>query len=259
MIGQVQAMQGMKKVGQAANSGRRRAVGFVAAGLLAIAGLLTPLAAQEKSTGQPVGGAWPTDTKKEGSGTQVAGISLDAKQIDAVKSVSAYFNEFQNMQGSFVQTDPDRKKQRGKFFVKRPGRLKFEYNLPSKQVITSDGQYVAVQDTGAGTDDRYPLEQTPFRVLLKKDVDLLRDARILDVQESADLVIVTLQDKSPDAPGRIKLIMARAPQLELKEWVTTDAQGKDTHIEVANLNKSEDVDAGKFKIHAPNTVKPGGG
>ena len=251
-------MQGMQKGRQPAFSGCRRTLGVVAAALVAFAGFCAPLAAQEKSTGQPVGG-WKTEGASAGGGGQVAGISLDAKQIDAVKSVSAYFNEFQNLKGSFVQTDPDRKKQRGKFFVKKPGRLKFEYNLPSKQVITSDGNYIAVQDTGAGTDDRYPLEQTPFRILLKKDVDLLRDARILDVQESPDLVIVTLQDKSPDAPGRIKLIMARAPQLELKEWVTTDAQGKDTHIEVANLIKSENVDVKMFEIYAPNTAKPSGG
>ncbi len=253
-------MQGIEWCRLAAISAGGRAAGCVAVGLIALVGFAAPLAAQDKSTGQPVGG-WKTDgVKTEGTGAQqVAGISLDAKQVDAVKLVSAYFNEFQNLKGSFVQTDPDRKKQRGKFFVKRPGRLKFEYNLPSKQIIVSDGQYVAVQDLGAGTDDRYPLDQTPFRVLLKKDVDLLRDARILDVQESNDLVIVTLQDKSPDAPGRIKLVMARAPQLELKEWVTTDAQGKDTLIEVANLTKAEDVDAGMFKIVSPTLGKPGGG
>ena len=138
--------------------------------------------------------------------------------------------------------------------AKYAGQLK---TIPSRQLIVSDGEYVAIQDLELGTDDRILLEQTPFRLLLRKDVDLIRDARILDVQEADDLIIVTMQDKSPDAPGRIKLFMSRAPQLELKEWVTSDSQGKDTRVEVSNLVKSEEIDAGLFKVIAPSLRKPG--
>jgi outer membrane lipoprotein-sorting protein len=88
-------------------------------------------------------------------------------------------------------------------------------------------------------------------VLLRKDVDLMRDATILDVQEADDVLIVTLQDKSPDAPGRIKLFMSKLPRLELKEWVTTDAQGLDTRLEVSGLVTSEEIDVALFKIVSP--------
>ena len=223
--------------------------GSMFAGMLAVAAV-----AEEKGTSNPLGGGFNTKTTASPSG---AGITLDPRQIEAVKLVSAYFNEFQTLKGAFVQTDPD-KRQRGKFLVKRPGKLRFEYNLPSKQLIICDGQQVAIQDLDLKTDDRIPLDQTPFRILLKKDVDLLRDARIFDVQESDDLIVLTLQDKSPDAPGRIKLFMSRSPKIELKEWVTTDQQGKDTRVEVSNLVKNEDIDAGMFKITSPTLDrKPG--
>ena len=210
--------------------------------------------AQEKGGSNPIGGDFKTKTTASPGGS---GITLDPKQVEAVKLVSAYFNDFQNLKGNFVQTDPE-KKQRGKFWVKRPGRLRFEYNLPSKQLIISDGQQVSIQDLDLKTDDRISLDQTPFRILLKKDVDLMRDARIFDVQESADLIILVLQDKSPDAPGRIKLIMSRAPAIELKEWVTTDQQGKDTRVEVSTIVKTEDIDANLFKITSPTLDKKPG-
>jgi outer membrane lipoprotein-sorting protein len=230
-------------------------------GLAALLGVaLLPLAPAvrgqdpRKETASPVGGAGGATWSAKVSPDPAAGLALNAKQIELVNRVSAYFNEMQNLKGAFVQTGADNKRMRGRFFVKRPGRLRFEYALPSRQLIISDGQMVAIQDLDINTDDRITLDQTPFRVLLRKDVDLLRDARILEVQEAEDIAIVTLQDKSPDAPGRIKLFLSKTPELELKEWVTTDAQGLDTRLEVSNLVKTEEIDVALFKITSPQLL-----
>jgi outer membrane lipoprotein-sorting protein len=225
---------------------------------LALLMLTTQAQAQDtkKDAPNPVGGAtWNAKVNPEASaanpGTATASLALDAKQTELVVKVSAYFNELHNLKGVFVQTGADNKRMRGRFYVKRPGRLRFEYAPPSKQLIVSDGQMLSIQDLDINTDDRIALDQTPFRILLRKDVDLLRDARILEVQEAEDIAIVTLQDKSPDAPGRIKLFMSKTPRLELKEWVTTDAQGLDTRLEVSGLVTSEEIDLALFKIVSP--------
>ena len=210
--------------------------------------------AQDKKAPEgAVGGAnWNAKVAAEAG---VAGVTLDEKQVAAVKKVSDYFNAIDNMQGTFVQTTSDNKRLRGKFYMKKPGRVRFEYSPPSKQLIISDGHQIAIQDLDISTDDRVMVDQTPFRMLLKKDVDLIRDARIAEVQETQDLLIVSLQDKSKDAAGKIRLFMALAPAVELKEWVTTDAQGLDTRVEVAGLDKSVTVDAGLFKITSPTLQK----
>ncbi len=176
------------------------------------------------------------------------GITLDAHQTKLVHQVSDYFESLQNLKGSFIQTDADNKRMKGKFFVKRPGRFRFDYALPSKQIIVSDGENLAIQDLDLNNEDRVSLDQTPFRLLLRKDVDLLRDAKILEVQQADDLIVLTVEDKDPNSPGRIKLFLATKPSLELKEWVTTDAQGQDTRIELSQLVKTEDLDGDLFKI-----------
>ncbi len=177
-----------------------------------------------------------------------SGIALDQKQTEVVKIVSGYFSDLKSLKGVFVQTGSDKKKMKGKFFIKRPGRFRFDYALPSKQIIISDGENLAIQDLDLNNEDRVALDQTPFRLLLRKDVDLLRDARIVEVQSAEDLIVLAIQDKSPDTPGKIKLFLATKPSLELKEWVTTDAQGLDTRIEVSELARSDDFDANMFKI-----------
>lgn len=235
-------------------TGNRRWLGGALGLGVAIFALAASLSAQEakKDTPNPVGGGAAWNAKVNTDAT--AGVELDAKQLALVGKVSGYFNSLNNLKGAFVQTGSDNKRMRGRFFVKKPGRLRFEYALPSKQLIISDGQMVAIQDLDINTDDRIALDQTPFRLLLKKDVDLLRDARIIDVQEADDIAIVTLQDKSADAPGRIKLFMSKSPDLELKEWVTTDAQGLDTRLEVSGLVKSEEIDVALFKITSPQLI-----
>ncbi|MEQ1717380.1 MAG: outer-membrane lipoprotein carrier protein LolA [Hyphomicrobium sp.] len=190
---------------------------------------------------QPTVDGWQTEKDPRG-------ITLDDKQTEVVKVVSKYFSDLKGMKGAFVQTGADNKKMKGKFFVMRPGRFRFNYALPSKQIIISDGEYLAIQDLDLNNEDRVALDQTPFRLLLRKDVDLLRDARIIEVQQAEDLIVLGIQDKSPDTPGRIKLFLSTKPTVELKEWVTTDAQGLDTRIEVSELAHSDDLDGNMFKI-----------
>jgi len=182
------------------------------------------------------------------NGPETGGITLDDHQTKLVQTVSDYFAALQNLKGDFVQTGADNKRMKGKFFVKRPGKFRFDYALPSKQIIVSDGEYLAIQDLDLNNEDRVALDQTPFRLLLRKDVDLLRDAKIMEVQQADDLIVLGLEDKSPDTPGKIKLFLATKPTMELKEWVTTDAQGLDTRIELSELVKTDDLDGNLFKI-----------
>jgi outer membrane lipoprotein-sorting protein len=204
-----------------------------------------PAQAPTPNAAGATGQAWAGQVQP-GTGTDAK--VFDANQIATIKKVTDYFNALSNLKSDFQQTNPDGKRMRGKLAVKRPGRFRFDYNKPSKQIVISDGKMLAIQDLDGNSDDRYEIDNTPFRMLLKKDVDLMRDARILDVQEAEDLIVITVMDKSPDAPGKIKLFFAVKPAIELKEWVTTDAQNLDTRVELSGVNRADDVDAASFDI-----------
>ena len=235
-----------------------RPAGVAAGALVALALAAAPAGAQDNKPGDGTAGgpAWNTQQTAAADPSSTS-ITLDARQVEIVKKVNDYFNGIENLKGTFLQTTADNKKMKGRFMMKKPGRIRFEYAPPSRQLIVSDGHQIAIQDLDINTDDRVMVDQTPFRVLLKKDVDLLRDARILEVQEAQDLVIVALQDKSKDTVGKVRLFMALTPALELKEWVTTDAQGLDTRLEVSSLDKSQQLDAALFKVVSPTSPTKG--
>lgn len=197
------------------------------------------------------GTGWSAEVAADGNGA----ISLDENQTKTVEKINGYFNGMKSLKGRFVQTGADGEVMKGKFMMKRPGMFRFDYSRPSRQIIISDGTYLAIQDHDLDSEDRVALDQTPFRVLLRKDVDLLRDSHITEVQENDTSLLLALRDKSPDTPGKIRLVLDKtSDNLELKEWITTDAQGLDTRVEVGNIERDGDIDASHFVIRAPGNA-----
>lgn len=216
--------------------------GLAVAAALAAAGSAS---AQDAKPGAGTAGtAWSAEVAPKGT----SGITLDAAQTDIVNKVGAYFAGLNTLQGKFVQTAADGKVMKGKFAMKRPGRFRFDYARPSMQVIISDGKYLAIQDLDLKNEDRVELDQTPFRLLLRKEVDLIRDARIVEVQDAGETITLGIEDKDPNTPGRIRLVFVSKPQFELKEWLTKDAQGLDTRVEVHDVQKDGQLDDKQFEI-----------
>ena len=217
---------------------------FVLLSSLAIVGVSAqetkkPARANPLAVGTP-----PSQAVTHGGGA--TGTELSKKQMEIVQRVNLYFNQLSSLKGTFIQTSADGKRLRGKLYVNRPGRFRFDYARPSMLVIVSDGTYVAIQDHDLGTDDRWGLGHTPFQMLLRKDVDLVRDARFFELQDTDDAIAITLEDKSSDSSGRIKLVLSKKPALELREWTAKDVQGLDTRVVLGDVVKADDLDPALF-------------
>lgn len=207
--------------------------------------VIAPVTAHAQSKPVPSNpvGAWDSKVNQSTNGDS---RTLNPDQMKSIEMVNTYFNQVTNLRGTFSQTNPDKKVQRGKFYLMRPGRFRFDYNRPSRQIIVSDGKFLAIQDLDLKNEDVYTLENTPFRMLLRKNVDLLRDARIMAVEQSDTQVAVTITDKSPDSPGQITVYLTPTPNPELAGWVTTDVQGGVTKVKVENIERPEKLDKKLF-------------
>jgi outer membrane lipoprotein-sorting protein len=160
---------------------------------------------------------------------------IGVEQVLAVERINAYFNSITNLQGSFEQLDSNNKRTSGRFYVQRPGKLRFDYAPPSALRIVADGHFLAIEDSDLKTVEKYPLKSTPFRLLLKEAVDLGRDARIIGVEAEEGILAIALEDKSGEASGQIKLSFQTDPELQLKQWIITDAQGLTTRVEISDV------------------------
>jgi outer membrane lipoprotein-sorting protein len=177
---------------------------------------------------------------------QAATPLIGSEQEKAVQRINAYFNNITNLQGSFEQVDSTDKRTTGRFYVQRPGKIRFDYAPPSGLRIIADGQYLAIEDSDLKTVEKYPIQSTPFRLLLADAVDLERDARIVGVESQEDTLSISLEDKSGDAAGTIRLIFDSASELQLKQWMITDAQGLTTRVTVNDVVSGRKVAADFF-------------
>jgi outer membrane lipoprotein-sorting protein len=191
--------------------------------------------------------------KDEGAGWDAAIEAAPAptpligeQQAQAIQRINAYFNGMTNLQGHFEQVDAQGKHTAGRFYVQRPGKLRFDYAPPSALRVVADGHFLAIEDSDLKTVEKYPLESTPFRLLLGDAVDLARDARIVGVEQQEGTLAIALEDKTGDAAGQIKLLFDTSSDLQLKQWVITDAQGLATKVTLDNVVPGRKVAADFF-------------
>lgn len=177
---------------------------------------------------------------------QAATPLIGEEQTKAVQRINAYFNEVTNLQGSFEQVDPNNKHSTGRFYVQRPGKIRFDYAPPSGLRIVADGRFLAIEDSDLKTVEKYPIGSTPFKLLLSEAVDLGRDARVVGVESQSGMLAISLEDKSGDAAGTIRLVFDSGSDLQLKQWTITDAQGLTTRVTVNNVVSGRKVAADFF-------------
>ncbi len=173
---------------------RHRQRMLLAAALIGL-GLLfvTFLTAGGQARADTTDGMTATDTAPSQAG-------LDKEDGEALAEASAYLSSLEDMQGDFLQVGPDGSVAEGKFYLRRPGRLRFEYEPPENLLVVADGTWVAVKDSSAPA-QRYPIASTPLSLLLAENVNLSESARVLNVETQPGALLVTLADSKGEAAG----------------------------------------------------------
>jgi outer membrane lipoprotein-sorting protein len=175
--------------------------------------------------------------------------AFDAKQRALVERVNNYLTSVQNMVGDFTQVAPDGARTTGKFYLQKPGRVRFEYNPPSPVELIADGQSMVVRDRKLATQDLYPLSQTPLKFLLADRIDLIKDTDLVGVYSDNLFVTMVIEQRQIIGGTYRLMLMFSSKDLELKQWTVTDPQGYDTTVAVFNLDKSKKPDPDLFKIN----------
>lgn len=171
------------------------------------------------------------------------------KTLDRLEN---YLGKMKTAQGRFIQVGPDGVISEGDFALKRPGKMFFDYAPPTKMKVISDGFWVAVEDEKLETANRYPLSETPLKILLAEKPDFTNSEYKIKLTEKEGNILVDATD--PDAPeqGSITLVFTDNP-ISLRQWVVTDAQGLKTVVSLQDIKENGPVENKKFFIN--NDVK----
>ena len=161
--------------------------------------------------------------------------------------VSAYFNSLGSVTADFTQNNPDGSTTGGTLFIKRPGRIRFEYDPPEEAMVIAGGGSLAVFDPRSNQGPaRYPLNQTPLHIILEQTVDLSRERMVVNHTFDGTFTRVTAQD--PDHPeyGSIELVFADPPLLA--QWIIRDNAGGRTVVNLERIQLGGNVPNRLFNI-----------
>jgi len=190
----------------------------------------------------------PSTTVAAATPTPVAAAPADTSPRSILERANASLNAMTVLSAEFVQTGASGRRQTGRLYVQKPGRMRFEYTPPNPLEIVADGSTVAVRDRKLNTQDVYSIGQTPLKFLLRERVDLARDTRVVDVRSEPDLASVTLEDKATFGGTSKVTLLFDAKTFALRQWIVVDPQGYETQVSLRNIDTAARIDPRLFNI-----------
>ena len=182
------------------------------------------------------------------------GAALDGDDRAAIARAEAYLNGLTTLQARFVQLDAAGEAATGLLQVKRPGRMRFEYDPPTPILLVSRGRELVYYDRDLKTATRLDWKDTPAWFLLADRVSLAPGGpyRVVDVHRSPGLLVFTAVDADAPEDGRIAVSFAdRSGTLKLTGWVAVDALGQPTRVTLFNVAANLPVDEDAFLFDEP--------
>ena len=189
-------------------------------------------------------------------GAPLAAQTPDAQLDQAIAALRA----ISSMTADFTQTDRNGQRIAGQMTLKRPGKIRFQYQKGVPLLIVSDGKALTMIDYEVRQVQRWPISNSPLGALLDPNRDVARFGRLIPTG-NPEVTSIEVRDPKHPEYGVITLVLVKDPGapggLELTSWVALDSQNKRTTIRLANQRYGVAVPANAFSYTDPRRTAPG--
>jgi outer membrane lipoprotein-sorting protein len=186
--------------------------------------------------------------------TMSAPAPLAAQATGDLAAVQRHLQSVTTMTADFSQSDRNGKVLTGVLTLKKPGKLRFQYQKGVPILIVAEGGALTFIDYSVKQVQRWPIKNSPLGVLLDPSRDITRYAKLVP---GFDNRLVSVEANDPKHPeyGRITLVFARdaaAPGgLMLQGGVALDSQNNRTTIRLSNQRFGAPVSDNTFRWNDP--------
>ncbi len=186
--------------------------------------------------------------------TLIVGALAWGSAAAAADHLDDFLKGLNSLQSSFHQFtfNADRTQMmeaRGTFYLQRPGRFRWEYDSPNKQVIVADGQRVYLHDLEldqvSHQSQAKALRGTPALLLAGGEpIDKHFKVKAIDSSDGRDWVELTPTDEETD----ILRIELGFKGNSLESLIMEDAFGQDTRLNFTATQRNPRLDPKLFEI-----------
>jgi outer membrane lipoprotein-sorting protein len=153
-------------------------------------------------------------------------VHLNETDRADVMRIESYLNNLKNISADFLQIGDNGEIMRGTIAIQRPGKMRVNYDPPSKDFIIADGTSV------------HP-------------VKLSGDVTITKFQRFPAKLEMTLVQTNDAGAGQLTLVFEDRP-LKLRQWKVLDPQGRTTGVNLENVREDITFPAKMFYFVPPN-------
>ena len=173
----------------------------------------------------------------------------------SLNKISDYINGLTTLQADFEQINSDGSIDRGKLYIRRPGRMRLEYTAPNNALVIAGAGSVAIfDDKSKNGPTLFPLKKTPLNLLLKKNVDLSKNEMITEHTANNENTFIVAKDPKRKSQGSIKMMFSNSP-VSLQGWTITNQSNQKTQIILDKLDKKTKIPLYLFNISAASKNK----
>ena len=166
----------------------------------------------------------------------------------SLSDISAYVNDIKSVTANFTQINSKGQQATGKIYIKRPGRMRFEYDPPNGALVVAGNGRLTITDPKSKSATKvYPLRKTPLNIILERKVDFSKDALVQGHEARGEFTHLTLRDPKQPRMGTAELIFSNGP-VSLRQWVITDPQNRETTLLLSNIQNAPKLSNKLFRI-----------
>lgn len=153
----------------------------------------------------------------------------------SLSAISNYLNALETAEARFEQINDDGSISTGTVYIKRPGKMRFEYDPPQKALVLASANAVYIFDGKSNqAPTTYPLRRTPLSIILGRNVNLGQADMVVGHAFDGTATLITAQDPRNREYGSIQMKFTDAP-VQLRQWIVHDSGGGQTTIILEDL------------------------
>lgn len=171
-----------------------------------------------------------------------------------IGAAQAWLQDLKTLKARFIQTSNDGRQLAGDFLLKRPGRMRFQYDAPITDFIVADGRTIYYYDGQMKEQSNTLISNSLADFFLRKDISFSGDLSVSGVMHDGGLLQVTLIETQEPDIGSLTLGFAE-DTLQLKKWRIVDTQGAITEVELFDVKTGVSLDNDLFHYYDPERKK----
>ncbi|MFZ8864241.1 MAG: LolA family protein [Rickettsiales bacterium] len=151
-----------------------------------------------------------------------------------LEMVENYLNYIKTAEAEFIQLNNDGSLNEGKFYLKKPGKFRWEY-YDQPIIVVANGKSLIYYDSELEQSNYVAIENSIATLITRKKIKFNADLELIKAEKRDGIIFLTAIKSEQKDVGSFSFVFAEKP-LELKKIEFIDANQNKISVSFLNLN-----------------------